>query len=208
MILNIFRAWATFFLIINYIFKILVINNNNSVVISVVPSTPNITTHDNLHVHANSNPTSAVSYTQYITNEPQISLKRELVPSSSLVASPQQPPAIKIQKLPLNHNSNQLFLNCPSLPSKKSNETGHVQIQAISQNSSASFVTNNNQREVDHEESQKMPNVLILPSSDCHAQSSIPVFDQNSSSQKLKNISQLNEALTAINPRYTLRYLK
>ena len=144
-----------------------------------------------------------VPYTQYITNEPQISLKRELTPSSSLVVSPQQPPAIKIQKLPLKQNSNQLYLSYPSLASNKSNEPSQVQIQAIRQNSSA-FVTNNNQRDCDHEESQKMPNVLILPPSDCHPQSSVPVFDQTSSSQKLKKISQLNEALTAINPRYRL----
>ena len=164
-------------------------------VISVVPSSPG-----NLHTPAIGNTTSVVPYTQYITNDPQLSLKRELTPSSSLIVSPQQPPAIKIQKLPLKQNSNQLFLNCSSLSSNKINETGQIQIQAIGQNSS-SFIENNNQKEKPQEQPHKIPNVMIVPSSGNCAQSSVQCLEASPSSQKLRKISQLNEALTAINPR-------
>jgi len=155
----------------------------------------------NLQIPANSNASSSVQYTQYITNEPQLSLKRELTPSSSLIVSPQQPPAIKIQKLPLKQDSNQLFLNCNSVSTNKVNGTGQVHIQAITQNSS-NLIKNNNQRDKTVEEPQKVPNILVVPSSDDCLQSLGQNFETTSAAQKLKKINQLNQALTAINPSY------
>ena len=155
----------------------------------------------NLQIPSKSNATSSVQYTQYITNEPQLSLKRELTPSSSLIVSPQQPPAIKIQKLPLKQDSNQLFLNCNSISTNKVNGTGQVHIQAITQNPS-NLIKNNHQRDRNIEESQKVPNILVLPSSEGCAQSLSQNLETTSATQKLKKINQLNQALTAINPRY------
>ena len=162
-------------------------------VISVVPSSSG-----NLHVPTKSKTTPDVPYTQYITNEPQMSLKRELTPSSSIIVSPQQPPAIKIQKLPLPQGPNQVILNCTTFTNEKTNGAGHVQTQTIGPNTSA----------LAGEHSKKPSNVLILPSSDSYTQSSAQLFETSTSSQKLKKIGRLNDALMDINPRWLSQYFK
>lgn len=75
---------------------------------------------------------------------------------------------------------------------KKTNGAGHVQTQTIGPNTSA----------LAGEHSKKPSNVLILPSSDSYTQSSAQLFETSTSSQKLKKIGRLNDALMDINPSY------
>jgi hypothetical protein len=160
-----------------------------------------------MQVQHNSQLASILPQTSCIANE-SLSLKREHTPSStSLVITPQQAPAIKIQRLPLQQTSNQLLLNCNSLTSKqniasKHNESGPVNIQAISR--VCSTVSGNiNEQEIGNanDKNKIIFSSVAHPSSNIHLQTQVPALDTNISVQKLNKINQLNEALIALNPR-------
>ena len=181
--------------------------NNNSVVISVVPPNADIATNGALQVQSNCQLASIIPQSSSVAND-SISLKREHAPSSaSLVITPQQAPAIKIQKLPIEQNSNQLLLNCNSLTSKhnyikKDNESGSVNIQAISRScSSASGSINEQELGKTRDKNKIICSSMAHSSSNVHVQTQVPALDTNISAQKLNRINQLNEALIALNPR-------
>ena len=174
----------------------------------MVPPNANIATNATLQVQSNSQLASVVPQASCVTNE-SLCLKREHAPSStSLVITPQQAPAIKIQKLPLEQNSNQLLLNCNSLTSKQNfnkehNDSGSVNIQEISRICST-VPGNIVEKEIGNAngKNKNTCNVMARSSSNVHMQTQIPALDTNISAQKLNKINQLNEALIALNPRY------
>ena len=173
----------------------------------MVPPNANIATNGALQVQSNSQLASVIPQASCIANE-SLSLKREYAPSStSQVITPQQAPAIKIQKLPLEQKSNQLLLNCNSLTSKQNftkehNDSGAVNIQAINRICST-LPGNINEKEIGNanDKNKIICNVMARTSSNVHVQTQVPALDTNISSQKLNKINQLNEALIALNPR-------
>ena len=170
----------------------------------MVPSNANNTPGGTLHTQSNPELASNFPQTTCISNE-SMSLKREHL-QSSLVITPQQAPATKIQKLPLDQNSHPLLLHCNTLTNttsatNKCNDLSQVKIQPIGRLCS-STTSNNNAQGVDNTENQKICSVIARPQSKVQVTNSqTPAFETNNASPVFNKINQLNDALTAINPR-------
>ena len=174
----------------------------------MVSSGANIVPGGSLHPQIASNLTSlnlSQAQVSCIANE-SMSLKREHTTPSSLIITPQLAPAIKIQKLPLEKTPEEILPTRNSLTTNitstnQYNEFSQVKTPPISKSSTVACTSINSAQTIKNGESQKLCNLISKPSNEYHVQSKLSSLDTDIASPKLTKINQLNDALTAINPR-------
>ena len=153
------------------------------------------------------NPHLATIFPQTLTKpSTSIMLKREHR-GSSLVISPLQTTAAKIQKLPLEQNqANYLpkpatVISETSLTNKLNNES-QVDVAPIEQLCQEMPNNNNKQSSTESEETRKLLNGSTeRGKQQVNVQPQTSPFETPTASPVFNNINRLNEALIAINPR-------
>ena len=169
----------------------------------MVPTNSKIHPGGYIHTKSDSQLSSGIPRISRVLDESMTLKRDQSAVSSPMIISPHQAAGIKIQKIPLQQYTHPMITNCNSDTSKPTftNRGTEVCQDKINAMEHSALTGSNTKLEFDGNEKGHLSAGAEMQRDGAFETSPTSRFEPSSSSKQLGKINQLNDALTALNPR-------
>ena len=169
----------------------------------MVPTNSKIHPGGYIHTKSDSQLSSGIPRISCVLDESMSLNRDQSAVSSPMIISPHQATGIKIQKIPLQHYTHPMITDCNSDTSKptltnRGTEVCQAKINAMEH---SSLTSSNTRQDFDSNEIGHLSAGAEMQREGAFETSPTSRFEPSNSSKQLGKINQLNDALTALNPR-------
>ena len=169
----------------------------------MVPTNSKIHPGGYIHTKSDSQLSSGIPRISCVLDESMSLNRDQSAVSSPMIISPHQATGIKIQKIPLQQYTHPMITDCNSDTSKptltnRGTEVCQAKINAMEH---SSLTSSNTRQDFDGNEIGHLSAGAEMQRDGAFETSPTSRFEPSNSSKQLGKINQLNDALTALNPR-------
>lgn len=169
----------------------------------MVPTNSKIHPGGYIHTKSDSQLSSGIPRISCVLDESMSLNRDQSAVSSPMIISPHQATGIKIQKIPLQQYTHPMITDCNSDTSKptltnRGTEVCQAKINAMEH---SSLTSSNTRQDFDSNEIGHLSAGAEMQRDGAFGTSATSRFEPSNSSKQLGKINQLNDALTALNPR-------